>query len=135
MKFIEILSRIKSVLSTFGGVEMSFGKPINIGDTTIIPVAKTSMGLGGGGGSSPVSHQKKDKQDTKPSDIDEPLTETPMTNEGGGGGGGIKTEPIGIYLIKGDKVKFYPVIGVKEIAAVFAILSIFLLRVFKKKRK
>ena len=46
-------------------------------------------------------------------------------NVGGGGGGGIKTDPIGIYAIHGDKVKFYPVISIKEIATLAGLILLF----------
>lgn len=137
MKFTDILSQIKNLLSTFSGVEWSFGKPLTIGDCTIIPVAKTSMALGGGGGSAPVSVSKKAKKDDKEAETPEPAPEaTPASaGEGGGGGGGVKTEPVGIYLIKGDKVRFYPVISLKELIAAFGIFSLLIYRIMRLRRK
>lgn len=145
MKFIEILNQIKSVLSSFSGVEWAFGKPMIIGENTIIPVAKTSMGMGGGGGSAPHSepkrkkteHDKKEDASTATSSGDataSPQAES-LNSEGGGGGGGIKTEPVGIFLIRGDKAKFYPVVGVKELIAAFGIFALLLYRLIRLKRK
>ena len=72
MKFIEILNQIKETLGTFGGVRLSFGEPMKLGESSIIPVAKVSMGLGGGVGSSPVVPKKNETE-----------SEKPCTNEGG----------------------------------------------------
>lgn len=127
MKFIEIIQQIKSALGDFGGVKWSFGEPQVLGESTIITVAKVSMGLGGGGGSSASSPTKDPAEGTE--------TESKGSNEGGGGGGGIKTEPVGIYLIREDKVKFYPVISFKEIAAIFGILSVLLFRLIRMRYK
>ena len=145
MKLLDILAQVKSVLSNFGGVEWSFGKPYSIGETTIITVAKTSFALGGGGGSSPVITKKGDKAkspkaeasaETPEGDAPTPESTTPhLVNEGGGGGGGLKTEPIGIFVVKGDKAKFYPVIGLKEFAAIFGLVSVLLFRLFKRRKK
>ncbi|MDZ4122361.1 MAG: spore germination protein GerW family protein, partial [Candidatus Cloacimonadaceae bacterium] len=128
-----------------GGVEWSFGKPYTIGETTIITVAKTSFAIGGGGGSSPIMTRKskKSKSPETGQAIPEPENDTvtpepdsvPLVNEGGGGGGGLKTEPIGLFIVKGDKVRFYPVIGLKEFAAIFGLVSLLLFRLIRKVKK
>lgn len=137
MKFTEILSQIKGVLNTFSGVEWAFGKPLTLGDSTIIPVAKTSMGLGGGGGSTPNSKNPKTTKSGSKAESPDPNLDPshPQPSEGGGGGGGVKTEPVGIYLIKGDKVKFYPVISLKEMIAAFGIFSLLIYRLLKLRKK
>lgn len=128
MKFTEILAQIKAALNNFAGVEMSFGKPMQVNDITVIPVAKVSFGLGGGGGSAPAKHGKKkaDGDDASPETDAQPLLE-----EGGGGGGGINTSPVGIYTIKGDKVSFHPVIGLKEIGIFLGVFFMLFFRLMK----
>ncbi|MDP2172860.1 MAG: spore germination protein GerW family protein [Candidatus Cloacimonadaceae bacterium] len=130
MKFIEILAQIKAVLNNFAGVGMSFGKPMQVNDITIIPVAKVSFGLGGGGGSTPV------KDSPKKIDADSPeADDSSGMNEGGGGGGGITTSPVGIYTIKGDKVKFYPVVGLKEVGIFIGVFFMLFFRMMKLSAK
>jgi len=142
MDFTQIISQIRSLVSKAGGVEMSFGQPTKVNDMHIIPVARTAFGFGAGGGSSP--HKSKKSAAKKSDAVDESQQEKPNppdsatdadANMGGGGGGGMRTEPIGIYTIKGDVVKFHPVIGIKEILALIAIVSVFTIRLMKQKRK
>ncbi|MDD2228040.1 MAG: spore germination protein GerW family protein [Candidatus Cloacimonetes bacterium] len=140
MDFTQIISQIRSLVSKAGGVEMSFGQPTKVNDLHIIAVARTSFGFGAGGGSSPLKGKKN--TDKKQPPVDESQQEKPNppatdtdANMGGGGGGGMRTDPIGIYTIKGDVVKFHPVIGVKEMLALIAIVSVFTLRLMKQKRK
>ena len=63
------------------------GEPITVGDVTIIPVSKVSVGFGGGG-----------------SDF--------VKNEnsfGGGVGGGVKVTPICFLIVKDGNVRMMPV--------------------------
>ena len=66
------------------------GEPIVVGDVTIVPVSKVSVGFGGGG-SDYVKHVG--------------------TNEpfGGGVGGGVKVTPICFLVIKEGNVRMMPV--------------------------
>jgi len=131
MKFFEIIAELKKVLGSFGGAELAFGKAHSIGENTIIPVLRTVIGLGGGGGTSSSGKEKVDSQ----SENSEGKEAKSNTAEGGGGGGAIKTDPVGIYVINHDKLKFYPVFGAKEILALLGIGALFALRLFKKTKK
>jgi len=133
MKFLDILTQIRSALSKGVGADLSFGKATQLNDVTVIPVARISMAFGGGGGSSPVTSKKAVKRDgPQPAETPEEPTEAKtQVNEGGGGGGQISTTPVGIYTIKGDKVKFYPLIGVKEVLMAIGLVSILWIKVIK----
>ncbi len=139
MKFTEILAQIRSIFTSSTGVEMAFGKPMQVNDLSIIPVAKISFGFGGGGGSSPVRKKKARKAETTAQESTPAPEETEaapnQVDEGGGGGGGMNTSPVGIYTIKDDKVRFYPVISVKEIMAIVGVISILLIRIARLRRK
>ena len=64
------------------------GEPITVGDTTIIPVSKVSVGFGGGG-----------SDFTKGNDA-----------FGGGAGGGVKVQPICFLVVNKDgNVRMMPV--------------------------
>ena len=68
------------------------GEPIVVGDTTIIPVSKVSVGFGGGG-----------------SDF---TTKNPGSGEmpfGGGAGGGVNVTPICFLIVKDGSVRMMPV--------------------------
>ncbi len=142
MDIKQIFAQIRSLVSNAGGVEMSFGQPSKVNDLFVIPVAKVAFGFGGGGGSSAA--KKKSKIETPGSpveDVQQEATETPSpetapeANVGGGGGGGMRTYPIGIYTIKGDTVKFHPVISIKEIVALITLVSVLSMRFSKRKIK
>ncbi|MDY0152035.1 MAG: spore germination protein GerW family protein [Candidatus Cloacimonas sp.] len=140
MNLNQLFAQIRSLVSNAVGVEMAFGQPSKVNDIHIIPVARVSFGFGGGGGSS-AAKAKKSEPASMPivEDIPQDGTENPVSekqedaNLGGGGGGGMRTEPIGIYSIKGDVIKFHPVISLKEIIAIFALVSVFVLRMSKQR--
>ena len=68
------------------------GEPITVGDVSIIPVSKVSVGFGGGG--SDFVSKNPAKQDT------------PF---GGGVGGGVKVTPICFLIVKDGAVRMMPV--------------------------
>ncbi|SRR5690554_4512880 len=141
MNLDSIFAQIKQVMHGSAGAKFSFGNPMNVGDLSVIPVAKISFGFGGGGGSSADKKKKDSKkaspdQEQKPQDSEQSSPKQPKQPEfGGGGGGGIKTEPIGIYAIKGDKIKFYPIVTVREIVTTIGIAIILLYKIRKLQRK
>lgn len=132
MKFDSIFSKMRDLLHSSAGVKFSFGDPVKVGDLSIIPVAKVGFGMGGGGGKAPGSRKKKQNEV-----VEENADATGDDNVefGGGAGGGIKTDPVGIYTIKGDRVKFYPVITVRETVGIVGFTLLLLFRISKIRRK
>ncbi len=130
MNIKELFAQFRNLLSNAAGVEMSFGQPSQIGDMHIIPVAKVSFGFGGGGGKSPKKGKRSEKDDTASQGTTADSSEK-NGDIGVGGGGGVRTEPIGIYTIKDDVVKFHPIISVKELMAIVTVISLFLIRLKK----
>lgn len=141
MNLHDITSQIRKVIQEFAGAEIIFGNPVSIKDVTLISVSRAAFGFGGGGGSSPGKHDKKNKSDSeKAAEPQEDLPqeeaapkEKPQANYGGGGGGGLKLDPIGIYLIKNDRARFYPVISFKHIITLFGALSFLIFRLARRK--
>jgi len=139
MDLNSIISQVKRMIHSGGGAEFSFGSPSQIGDVTIVPVARTTFAFGGGAGSSSGKQAKK-KKPVEPADPDPsetPSESTPKEQKadfGGGGGGSMKTDPVGIYTIKADKVSFHPVVSINELIAIFGILSILILKLMKLRR-
>ncbi len=72
-----VLAEVKSITRT----ESIVGKPMEIGEVTLIPVARISMGFAVGGG----------VRDTK-------------EGKGEATGGGATIEPIAFFVVKGDHV-------------------------------
>lgn len=71
-----------------------FGAPVQVGATTIIPVAKVTGGAGGGGGEG---------------------TEDGETGGGFGTGFGLGVQPIGVYEVHGDRVDWKPSVDVNRV--------------------
>lgn len=79
---VEILKGVVGELREISKSETIVGDPITVGDKTVIPVVKISVGFGAGGGQG--EHDKAG------------------TGFGGGGGGGAKIEPAAFIIM--DKV-------------------------------
>jgi len=133
MNLSKIYDQIKSVLRANAGAELAFGKASRVGDAHIVPVARVSFAFGVGGGNSQKVSKKKAKATPEG---EEPIEEPkPKQEEGFGGGGNLKTEPVGLYLITGEKLRYLPVISTKEIFAVGAFLCLLFYRIQRLKRK
>lgn len=76
-------------LEKFIKSETVIGQPMNVGDTTLIPVINVSFGLGSGGGDG------KDQSGN--------------LGTGGGAGIGARVFPTAILVIKGDKIDVVPI--------------------------
>lgn len=137
MEILEVLNSIIDKLKKIGGVELSFGNPQTVNDLTIIPVARVGYGFGGGMGTG-GKKKKKEKVHTIDETSEEMIEATPEEKPkkeefGMGGGGGMHTSPVGIFVFKGDSVRFYPVLSFKEMAVTVGILIIMLWRIIRKK--
>ncbi len=86
-------------------VSAVFGKPVQVGERTVIPVAKVKYGFGLGFGKRGV-------------DTGEEGTEA----EGASGGGGIVARPIAVIEVTPDRVRVEPVLdeGRIALAGIFA---------------
>lgn len=140
MNIQSIISQIRNLLGQSAGAEVSFGNPAQVGDLSIIPVARIAFGFGGGGGKGTANVRcKKTEPATpgeEPAEPTEPCADKSAEDSFGGGvGGGIKTDPLGIYTIKNDKVRFYPVISVRDILAAVAILGVLVIRIKRLQKK
>ena len=71
------------------GVRMSYGEPVEMDGSVVMPVAVSGYGFGGGegGGSGP---------------------ESTMQGEGSGGGGGGMSVPVGAYVTRDGYTRFEP---------------------------
>ncbi len=74
------------------GVSAVFGKPIERGDLTVVPVARVRWAFGGGAGSA------------------EPAGPGEAGVGGSGGGGGVAGDPVGFLEIGPDGATFRPIV-------------------------
>ncbi|MBI4927693.1 MAG: hypothetical protein HY835_08000 [Anaerolineae bacterium] len=96
------------------GVDMVYGKPVKVGDTTIIPTAEvlTYMGFGvGAGGGHAVDNKAVDEQG-------EPKSMGDAGGSGAGGGGGGKTfsRPVAVVVATPQGVEVKPIVDWTKIA-------------------
>lgn len=98
----QILAHARDTLT----VKRVFGEPYERDGVTVIPAAAVSGGGGGGGG------------------------EQPDQGKGSGGGFGVNARPTGMYVIKGDDVRWVPAFDLNrvilggQIVAVVALLTL-----------
>ena len=81
----DTISKIREMMS----VNDVVGEPIVVGDVTILPISKVSVGFGGGG----ADNAKAANKDAF----------------GGGMGGGVKVQPICFLVVKDGNVRMMPV--------------------------
>jgi len=86
----EIIGKLMDEFKSVAKTETILGQEIKVGEFTLIPVSRISLGIGAGGGKG--SDSKKE-------------------GEGGGGGGGVMISPIAFIVIKGEEISFH---GIKR---------------------
>jgi uncharacterized spore protein YtfJ len=118
----ELLERIAENLS----VRRSFGAAYEREGLLIIPVALVVGGGGGGEGpiTPPVTGQTGAIETAEPAKGDPPPDGQPPTGTGGGFGGLVL--PMGVYVVKGDQVRWVPAFD----ATLIALASLSVVRVF-----
>ncbi|MEW5803593.1 MAG: GerW family sporulation protein [bacterium] len=79
---IETLTTLLKEFQKYGATENVIGKEMRIGDVSIVPVTRLTLGVGAGGG---VNDKKGEEK-------------------GSGGGGGLKIEPVAFLVIQKDRV-------------------------------
>ncbi len=83
----EILDTILGRLKTLANTETVIGQPVQIGELTLLPVVKVSIGFAAGA-SEGIGVDSK------------------LPKGGGGGGGGASVTPLGFIVYDGSDVKF-----------------------------
>jgi uncharacterized spore protein YtfJ len=96
---VAILQAIVSELRAMARSETIVGAPVSVGNRTVVPITKISVGFGAGGGEG--THEK-------------------ATGFGGGGGGGVHIEPAAFLVIDGERIGVFPI---QKKGAVDAILE------------
>lgn len=87
-EFNEIHEIIGTKIKDLAKTETIVGDPIQVGETSIIPVVSIMAGWGAGAGSGKAA----------------PKEQAGGSGGGGGGGGGVRITPVAFIVIKGDDV-------------------------------
>ena len=98
-------------------VKRVFGDPVVRNGVTVIPVANV-MG-GGGGGSGEMVHDEAAG----------PGADRPVG--GSGGGFGVRATPAGVYVVKGEDIRWVPAVDATRIALMGQLVVIVLLLVLR----
>lgn len=99
-------------------VNAVFGKPEQVGEYTIIPVASVTYGLGAGAGSGPVPQGSAEPPaEPAPEGID-------ATASGGGGGAGAKARPIAYIEVGPEGTRVKAIVDEQKVALAGIFLSI-----------
>lgn len=85
---VDILKGVVGELREISKSETIIGDPITVGDRTVIPIVKISVGFGAGGGQGE--------------------NEKAGSGFGGGGGGGAKIEPAAFIIMDKDGISLLP---------------------------
>ena len=124
-----ILDKISENLS----VKRSFGKGYESEGALVIPVALVVGG--GGGGAGPIATTSHDATAAASNEHSKSSHPEATPEFGGGGGFGGLVLPLGVYVVKGDQVRWVPALDVTRVAlAALAVLRLFL-RVVKINRR
>jgi uncharacterized spore protein YtfJ len=97
-------------------VKRVFGEPIERNGLTVIPVANV---MGGGGAGSGMQGEGQDA--SAPSG----------TGAGAGAGFGVRATPAGVYVVRGDTVKWEPAVDMGRVILVGQIVAIVALLVLR----
>ena len=96
----DILETILEKLRSLASTETVVGHPVQVGEITILPVIKISVGFAAGGGEGTGEEGKG------------------LKGTGSGGGGGASVNPVGFIVLDGKEVRFVG-IGKGKIEALF----------------
>lgn len=130
-KFSDIINASLEKVKEFTSAETVIGEPITVGDRTIIPVSRITMGFASGG----VDYAGKKSRETAPK----------PNNFGGGGGTGVNITPIAFLVLGEDgSTELLPITGYEETSSVDKITTLIerspdilsrLKEVFSRKKK
>lgn len=101
-KFSDIINASLQKVKEFSNSETVVGEPIKVGETTIIPVSKITMGFASGG----IDYAGKKHKEGAP---------LKPNNFGGGGGTGVNITPIAFLVINATgSTEILPITGYSE---------------------
>lgn len=95
-KLTDLIDTSLEKIKQFAESETVVGSPITVGEITIVPVSKISMGFASGG----IDYNGKKESSSK------------LTNFGGGGGTGVNVSPVAFLVIHpAGRVEVLPIVN------------------------
>jgi len=114
----DVLKDLLGELRAIGKTEAVIGNEMKVGEFTIVPVSKISVGVGGGGGggSSGEAHRKG-------------------RAPGAGAGGGVRVEPVAFLVVREDKISLLSVAKGGVLKGIFESIPELITRLKEMKKK
>jgi uncharacterized spore protein YtfJ len=97
MSVQDLLKTLIDEIATLARTETVVGDALQLGEHTVIPISRVSVGFGGGSGEGEGGD----------------ATRGQGKGTGGGGGGGVKVEPAAFIVVKGDELSILAAPGRK----------------------
>ncbi len=97
MSVQDLMKTLVDEISTIARTETMVGEALQVGDNTVIPISKVTVGFGGGSGEGEGGADEK----------------TSGKGSGGGGGGGVKVEPAAFIVVHGGELSILAAPGKK----------------------
>jgi len=97
MSVQDLLKTLIDEIGTLAKTETVVGDPLQLGEHTVIPISRVSVGFGGGSGEGEGGAATKGQG----------------KGMGGGGGGGVKVEPAAFIVVKGGELSILAAPGRK----------------------
>ena len=93
---LQMLDLVSAEAGQVANSDVVVGDPIEVGDTTVVPLCRVSLGFGAGGGQGEGEPPKGKRHGSG-------------RGTGGGGGGGGKVRPVGVIVLGPDGVEVHPI--------------------------
>ncbi len=111
----DVLKDLLGELRAIGKTEAVIGNEMKVGEFTIVPVSKISVGVGGGG-SSGETHRKGKAP-------------------GAGAGGGVRVEPVAFLVVREDKISLLSVAKEGVLKGIFESIPELITKLKEMKKK
>lgn len=126
MQAREILAQARDTMNA----RRVFGEPIDRDGVTVIPVMRLLGGAGGGGGEENAS-LGGGAPDSEPTAEGEHATGLQGAAASFGVGFGVKASPAGVYVIKGDDVRWMPAVDPERLVLIGGAIGVFTLLILR----
>lgn len=87
---MDILSMVEATVQDTARTDVVVGKALELGDVTVVPLSRVSVGFGGGGGRARMEDAAED-------------------STGGGAGGSASVRPVAVAVFTKDGVDVHPI--------------------------
>lgn len=100
-----LLDLVSGKVNEMAQSDVVVGEPIELGDITLVPLSRVSLGFGGGGGQGEGSPgHRNSRRRRKGASNPEPEAAGEGKGQGAGAGGGGKVRPVGVIIFSPDGV-------------------------------